>query len=97
MDGGSQVDKKQQVDGPDESDRFREQRLRYTPVENRGKVAGGRGGGWTPDRVDVMEMKMLQLLLREILNASARHLIAAAQERPNARLYKYPRYYNAYL
>lgn len=45
MDGGSQVDKKQQVDGPDESDRFREQRLRYTPVENRGKVAEGGVGG----------------------------------------------------
>lgn len=39
------MDKKQQVDGPDESDRFREQRLRYTPVENRGKVAEGGVGG----------------------------------------------------
>lgn len=97
MDGGSQVDKKQQVDGPDESDRFREQKIEIHAGGKSWKSGRRGSGGWTPDRVDVMEMKMLQLLLREILNASARHLIAAAQERPNARLYKYPRYYIAYL
>jgi len=47
----------------------------------------------TPDRVDVMEIKMLQLLLREMLNASAQHLIAGPRKKANAKPNQYLGYF----